>query len=104
MVYYLEIVAIGTTLSGTHWHAGGSDRFADWDCWRQSGREALDPCGLTDLLEQTKCQSLLALAERARMVARKYSSLSHASYERRSQFNTLAEKEHQGRSISLAPS
>ncbi len=37
----------------------------------EGGREALDPCGLSDLLEQTKCQSLLALAERTRMVARK---------------------------------
>ncbi len=26
------------------------------------GREALAPCGLTNLLEQTKCQSLLARA------------------------------------------
>ncbi len=44
----------------------------------EGGREALDPCGLTDLLEQTRCQSLLALAERARMVTGKiYIIITH---------------------------
>ncbi len=52
MVYYLDIVAIGTTLSWTRWLAGRSERFADWYCGK-GGREALDSCGLTNLLEQT---------------------------------------------------
>jgi hypothetical protein len=68
--YYLDIVAIGTTLSGTHWQAGQRGLLTGTvGC--EGGREALHLCQLTDLLEQTKCQSLLALAERARMVARK---------------------------------
>ncbi len=73
MVYYLDIVAIGTTLNGhAGRHEGQTERgLLTGTVGCKGGREALDPCGLSDLLEETKCQSLLALAERARMVARK---------------------------------
>jgi hypothetical protein len=82
-VYYLDIVAIRTTLSWTRGQAlSGRAGTAGQEGQRvlltvtgtvglEDGREVLAPCGLTNLLEQTKCQSVLALAERARMVARK---------------------------------
>jgi hypothetical protein len=43
-------------------------------------RETLSPCGQTNLLEQTKCQFLLALVKHERLVAIKYTTISRARY------------------------
>ncbi len=59
--YHLGIVALGTTLSGTRRQAGRPESCVG-TVGGGGGREALAPFGRTNLLEQTKCQSLLAQA------------------------------------------